>query len=207
MVIQKRFVSFVFFSFITGNLIAGTENLSTSVTNIVPQPITKIAKDVQVSRFQQILNKLSKTDFGTAGRILKFLLPLCVVGGMTSLEDKLGDYPILADASKALCAIAILALFQDPNGNIAKNISKDSIKIGIIFGLSLIANSRFVLSLLNKIPYDFGKFLLTKDEQDALKKGENEIKSSIGFGSIARNVLPYFAIKKAIEKIYGISLD
>lgn len=197
MVMKKRFLVMLFVSLFSGKMIFAAEGF--------PAALPKVVK---VSRFQQIIDKLSKTDFGTAGRIMKFLLPLSIVGGMTSLEGYLHDYPILADGSKALCVIAILALFQDPNGPVAKNIGKDAAKIGIIFGVSLIANCKFVLSLLNKIPYDFGKFLLTKDEQDSLERDrEAEIKSSVGFGSVARNVLPYFAIKTALKSIYGIDLD
>lgn len=150
-----------------------------------------------------ITNVASTFNFGPLGKFALIVAPLGIVGAMSSLEEKWDDKPFLSDVAKALSMISVLACFNIlySNSNVLKTTINDSVKVGIIFVLSQLANNEYIIkAIANPIWSNIGHLFLTKEEQ-------KESKSCVSFGAIARNVLPFFIIQKALEKYYFGSLD
>lgn len=150
-----------------------------------------------------VANMASKLNAGPLGKIALVLAPLGIVGTMNFLEERWKDNPFLADAAKALSMISLLACVNILylNNDVIKNIINDSVKVGIIFFLSQLANNEFIIkTIASPIWSNLGHLFLTKQELDSKT-------TCVSFGAIARNVLPFFVIQKALEKYYFGSLD
>lgn len=124
-------------------------------------------------------------------RAVSFLAPLVVCGAAAKFSNN-AESAGQANLAKALSAatISLCINFNQPNHkkDFTKRLKNDLIKIALLLGTVTIANSKTALSLVGLLqPYGL----------DALLSEPN---GSFGFGTLARNLIPYVIATKACEE-------
>ena len=123
------------------------------------------------------------------GRLAAFLVPL-TIGGWTARISSGAEASNLSNVAKGLTAasLAVAINLQKPSANLFSRMRNDVSKIGLLVATSILANSKNSKDLIASLPGGVGALF-------------SEANGSIGFGTVARNVILYMALKQGAESV------